>query len=86
MKNDTTFVRMRSGDHLWDAKTSKKAPRFVEFNFLTNCNKQNGSRKTKEEGKICKTLPQILYFAPGLSYNLSKFVDDFTYFFDFKLL
>ena len=24
MKNDTTFVRMRSGDHLRDAKMSKK--------------------------------------------------------------
>ena len=24
MKNDTTFVRMRSGDHLGDAKVSKK--------------------------------------------------------------
>ena len=24
MKNDTTFVRMRSGGHLGDAKTSKK--------------------------------------------------------------
>ena len=24
MKNDTTFVRMRSGDHLGDAKISKK--------------------------------------------------------------
>ena len=36
MKNDTTFVRMRSSDHLGDAKLSKKAPRFVEFNFLTN--------------------------------------------------
>ena len=24
MKNDTTFVRMRSGDHLGDAKKSKK--------------------------------------------------------------
>ena len=24
MKNDTTFVRMRSSDHLGDAKTSKK--------------------------------------------------------------
>ena len=23
MKNDTTFVRMRSGDHLGDAKVSK---------------------------------------------------------------
>ena len=26
MKNDTTFVRMRSGDHLGDAKMSKKGP------------------------------------------------------------
>ena len=34
MKNDTTFVCMRSGDHLGDAKMSKKAPRFVEFNFF----------------------------------------------------
>ena len=24
MKNDATFVRMRSGDHLGDAKMSKK--------------------------------------------------------------
>ena len=24
MKNDSTFVRMRSGDHLGDAKMSKK--------------------------------------------------------------
>ena len=41
MKNDTTFVRMRSGDHLGDAKMSKKAPRSVEFNFFINCNRQN---------------------------------------------
>ena len=26
MKNDTTFVRMRSSDHLGDAKMSKRAP------------------------------------------------------------
>ena len=39
MKNDTTFVRMRSGDHLGDAKMSKRAPRSVEFNFFTNCNR-----------------------------------------------
>ena len=25
MKNDTTFVRMRSGDHIGDAKMSKKS-------------------------------------------------------------
>ena len=40
MKNDATFVRMRSGDHLGDAKMSKKAPRSVEFNFFNNCDRQ----------------------------------------------
>ena len=34
MKSDTTVVRMRSSDHLGDAKMSKKAPRFVELNFF----------------------------------------------------
>ena len=40
MKNDATFVRMRSGDHLGDAKMSKRAPRSVEFNFFNNCDRQ----------------------------------------------
>ena len=40
MKNDTTFVRMRSGDHLEDAKCRKRAPRSVEFNFFINCDRQ----------------------------------------------
>ena len=32
MKNDTTFVRMRSGDHLGRRKNvEKRAPRSVEF-------------------------------------------------------
>ena len=34
MKNDTTFVRMPSGDHLGDAKMLKRAPRSVEFTFF----------------------------------------------------
>ena len=40
MKNDTTFVRMRSLDHFGDAKMSKKASRSVDFNFLANCDRQ----------------------------------------------
>ena len=38
MKNDTAFVRMRSGDHLGDAKMSKKGTplhriySFIRFN------------------------------------------------------
>ena len=60
MKNDTTFVRMRSGDHLGDAKMSKRAPRSVEFNFFIYCDRQNGFRRMKEEGQIYKTsLPHI---------------------------
>ena len=40
MKNDTTFVRMRSGDHLGDAKMSKRAPRSVELLNFINCDRQ----------------------------------------------
>ena len=40
MKIDMTFVRVRSGDHLGDAKTSKKGTSLRrEFNFFTNCDK-----------------------------------------------
>ena len=48
MKNDTTFVRMRSGDHLGDAKCRKKAPRSVEFNFLLIAIDTNGFCRMKE--------------------------------------
>ena len=39
MKKGHHFVRMRSGDHLGDSKTSKKAPRFVDFKFLMLTNR-----------------------------------------------
>ena len=39
MKNDTTFVSMRSGDHLGDAKMSKKGTRSVQFNFFIICDR-----------------------------------------------
>ena len=50
MKNDTTFVRMRSGDHLGNAKCRKRLPLSVKFNFLINCDKhkrfsQNETRR-----------------------------------------
>ena len=51
MKNGTTFVRIRSGDHLADAKMSKKghlAP--SNLNFLLNAIDRNGFRRMKEEG------------------------------------
>ena len=58
MKNEAPLVRMRSGDHLGDAKMSKRAPRSVEFNFFIAIDR-NGFHRLKEEGLIYKTLPQI---------------------------
>ena len=60
MKNDTTFVRMRSGDHLGDAKKGEKghlAP--SNLTFLIIAIDRNGFRRLKEEGLIYKRLPQI---------------------------
>ena len=59
MKNDTTFVRMRSGDHLGYAKNVEKghlAP--SNLTFLLIVIDRNGFRRMKEEGLIYKTLPQ----------------------------
>ena len=49
MKNDATFVRMRSGDHLGDAKMSKKgtSTRSVEFNFFNNCDRHKRFSQTE---------------------------------------
>ena len=82
MKNHTTFVRMRTRDHPEDSKKSKKAPRFVEFNFLTNRHKQKRFCRMKEEGKISPNCLNFLCFAWGLSYDLSKFSS--IIFFDFE--
>ena len=60
MKNDTTFVRMRSGDHLGDVKNVEKghlAPSNLTFLLFTI--DTNGFRGMKEEGLIYKRLPQI---------------------------
>ena len=37
MKNDTTFVPMRSGDQLGDAKLSKKGTSLRRINLFINC-------------------------------------------------
>ena len=82
MKNDTTFVRMRSGDHLGDAKMSKRAPCSVEFNFFNNCDRQKRfSQNERRRADLQSVASDFLIFAWGLSYDLSKFSDDFTPFF-----
>ena len=59
MKNDTTFVRMRSGDHLGNAKMSKKGTSLCRtYLFLLIAIDTNGFHRMKEEGQIYKMLPQ----------------------------
>ena len=85
MKNDTTFARMRSGDHLGDAKMSKRAPRSVEFNFLVVVMDRNGFRRVKEEGQIYKRLPQIfLFFLTDLVMIFQSLVILLPRFLDFR--
>ena len=59
MKNDTTFVRMRSGGHLGDAKMSNWHLAPSRLTFLLIAIDRNGFRRMKEEGLIYKTLPRI---------------------------
>ena len=86
MKCDTTFVRMRSDDHLGDASMSKRAPRSVEFNFFfINCDRQKRfSQNERRRADLQKVALDFLIFAWGLSYDLSKFSDDLPRFFDFE--
>ena len=64
MKNDTTFVRMRGGDHLGDAKMSKRAPRSVEFNFFNNCDRQKRfSQNKRGRADLQKVASDFLIFA-----------------------
>ena len=81
-KNDTTFVRMRSGDHFGNAKMSKRAPHSVEFNFFIHCDRQKRfSQNGRRRADLQKCASDFLIFALGLSYDLSKLSDDFTPFF-----
>ena len=65
MKNDTTFVRMRSGDHLGDAKMSKRAPRgSVEFNFFINCDRHKRfSQNERRRVDLQNIASEFLIFA-----------------------
>ena len=79
MKNDTTFVRMHSGDHLGDEKMLKKGTSSVEFNFFINCDRHKRfSQNERRRADLQNVASDFLIFAWGLSYDLSKFSDDFT--------
>ena len=74
MKNDATFVRMRSGDHLGDAKLTKK--RHLASSNLTFW-------RIAIDENVAST---FLIFAWGRSYDFSKFSDDFTVFRLWKII
>ena len=59
MKNDTTIVRMRSGDHLETQKCRKGAPRSVEFNFFINCDRHKRFSQNERRRADLQKLPQI---------------------------
>ena len=86
MKIDTTFVRMRSGDHLGYAKMSKRAPRSVEFIFFINCDRQKRFlQNERRRADLYNFVSDFLFFTQGLSYDLSKLSDDFKqFFFEFE--
>ena len=57
----------------------------VEFNFFINCDRQKRfSQNERRRADLQNGASDILIFAQGLSYDLSKFSDDFTPFFDFE--
>ena len=64
MKNDTTGVRMRSGDYLGDAKCRIGAPHFVEFNFFINCDRQKRfSQNERRRADLQNSASDFLIFA-----------------------
>ena len=66
-------------------KCRKRAPRFVEFNFFTNCDRHKRfSQNEREKADLQNIASDFLIFAWGLSYDLSKFSDILPRFFDFE--
>ena len=65
-------------------KCRKRAPRSVEFNFFINCDRlKQFSQNERRRVDLQNVASDFLIFAKGLSYDLSKFSDDFTPFFRF---
>ena len=65
-------------------KCQKRAPRSVEFIFFSNCDRHKRfSQKERRRADLQNFASDFLNFAKGVSYDLSKFSDDFTPFFLF---
>ena len=66
-------------------KCRKRAPCSAEFNFFINCHRHKRfSQNKRRRVDVQNVASDFLMFALGLSYDLSKFSDDFTPFFDFE--
>ena len=64
MKNDTTFVRMRSADHLGDTKRSKKGTSLRRNYFFINCDRHKRfSQNERRRADLQKTVSDFLIFA-----------------------
>ena len=83
MKNDTTFVRMRSGDHLGDAKMSKRAPRSVEFNCSPTIDR-NGFAEWKKKVDLQKLSPIFKFLPRNLVMIFQSLLMILQRFFDFE--
>ena len=60
-------------------KCRKWAPCSVEFNFFILCDRQKRfSQNERRRVDLQNIASDLLIFAQGLSYGLSKFSDDFT--------
>ena len=85
MKNDTTFVRMAIVITLETQNVEKihlTCTSFFEFPFVTNRNRRNRfSQNKRRRAHLKNAASKNLIFAWGLSYDLSKFGDEFTSFF-----
>ena len=63
-------------------KYRKRAPRSVEFNFFTNCDRHKRfSQNERRRADLQNVASDFLIFAKGLSCDPSKFSDIFTPFF-----
>ena len=67
-------------------KRRKRAPRSVEFNFFIICDGHKRFSQNERRGiDLQNVATDFFIFAYGLTYNLSKFSDDFTpFFFNFE--
>ena len=86
MKNDTTFVRMCSGDHLGDAKMSKKGTSLHRIlTFFNNCDRQKRFSQTeRRRAELQKGASDFLFLPRDLVMIFQSLVTILPPFFDFE--